>query len=497
MPSSIDQFESEATRMVYAGHTDPNTLATHYLPRNGADGQAAYHGQERRTLVLDLFRGLTIPLNPRLWQCLPAKQQYDFDTSPEIMRINRQILTLRGTADKKSQGERKKLYAEKRKLIAKRLRKWQKNQPVKHDDSPGYHRAIFDRVRFLMPERDRLAQNLFLIDRLRSPAGLAVLRDMLALYQKRRNVEYRPGLESDKCHCRKDSDGSPYDWRHTYDCHRTAAEKVDGFAELCFLCNEWFYGIGAWETHCQHHLDHPDSLPMWCDPLAYGGVLARAGYCPFCLGDERMSASVRMHQFKKRWTWLDHIQTHIRELENAARPLNCPRLHAHCPEKFDSVLDLQFHLQDAFGVERNDDTKKMKRPRYGVNDIPPSKRRKVQQCRNNSEENDRVTPLQTQYTIHNTYSDGMKRQPSPGSSGLSQGSTPSCSSGTSDCEGAAPSGCSTPLSSVPLEEVIDPAMSLVETWPGDELTDCTVDSGPFEAIPDTLQESQGTMTYRN
>lgn len=234
-----------------------------------------------------------MPRNPRLWQCIPAEQQYDCYTSAEMMHINQEILTLRGTTNIKSQEQRKKLYAEKRKLIAERLRKWQNNQPVKHDDLPGYPRAIFDCVRFLMPEWDRLAQNLFLIDKLRSPAGLAVLHDMLSLYQKRRNVEYRPGPEPDRCYCRKNSDGSSYDWRHIYDC------------------------------------------------LVYGAVLARAGYCPFCLGDERMPASVRMYHFQKRWTWLDHIQIHIRELKNATRPLNCPCLHSHCPRRFDSVLDLQ------------------------------------------------------------------------------------------------------------------------------------------------------------
>ncbi|KAJ4322073.1 hypothetical protein N0V84_005011 [Fusarium piperis] len=492
MSFSIDQFESEATRMVYAGHTDPNTLPTHYLPRNGADGQAAYFGQERRTLVLDLFRGLTIPRNPRLWQCLPAKQQYECDTSPEIVRINQQLLELRGTTDKKPL-ERKKLYAEKRKLVAERLRKWQKNQPVKHDDPPGYHRAIFDRVRFLMPERDRLAQNLFLIDKLRSPAGLAVLHDMLALYQKHRNVEYRPGLELDKCHCREDSNGSSYDWRHIYDCHKTAAAKADGFAELCFLCNEWFCGIGAWETHCQHHLDHPDSLPTWCDPLAYGGVLARAGYCPFCLGDERMPASVRMYQFKKRWTWLDHIQIHIRDLEDASRPLTCPRPHSPCPGVFESVLDLQFHLQDAFGIERSNDAKKIKRPRYGSDEVSPSKRMKAQQCRGSSEEDDRMAVLQTQQIFYNTYLDGVQRQLSPGSTGLSREPTTSYSSGIADSEDAAPSGYSTPLLSAQSEEVIDPAMSLVGPWPGDKLTGCTAASGPLEATPDTLQEIQGPL----
>ncbi|KAF5965393.1 carbonic anhydrase 2 [Fusarium coicis] len=433
----MNQFESEATRMVYAGHTDPNTLATHYLPRNGADGQAAYHGQERRTLVLDLFRGLTIPRNPRLWQCLPAKEQHDFDNSPEIININQELLRLRGSKDKGILEYRKKLYTEKRKRIAERLRKWQKNQPVKHDDPLGYHRAIFERVRFLMPERDRLSQNLFVVDKLRSPAGLAVLHDMLALYQKRRNVEYRPGLEPEKCQCK--DNGSTYDWRHVYDCYKTASAEVDGFSELCFLCNEWFCGIRTWEAHCQHHLDHPNSLPTWCDPLTYGGVLARAGYCPFCLGDERMQASTRMYQFQTRWTWLNHIQNHIEALTKSTVPLKYPRQHGHCPGYFDSVLDLQFHLQDAFGVKRSDDDKSLKRPRHGDDDIPRPKVKKVRHYDNESEKKDEMNALQPQHDFHNTYLDDLKQQPSPRLTGLSQESTPFYSSSTTDYVDAAPS----------------------------------------------------------
>ncbi|EXK83429.1 hypothetical protein FOQG_12291 [Fusarium oxysporum f. sp. raphani 54005] len=474
----MNQFESEATRMVYAGHTDPNTLATHYLPRNGADGQAAYHGQERRTLVLDLFRGLTIPRNPRLWQCLPAKEQYDFDNSPEIINIKQELLKLRGSKEKGLLEYRKRLYTENRKLIAERLRKWQKNQPVKHDDPPGYHRAIFERVRFLMPERDRLSQNLFVVDKLRSPAGLAVLSDMLALYQKRRNVEYRPGLEPERCQCK--NKGSAYDWRHIYDCYKSAATEVDGFSELCFLCNEWFCGIGTWETHCQHHLDHPNSLPTWCDPLTYGGVLARAGYCPFCLGDEGMQASTRMYQFQTRWTWLNHIQNHIRALTKATMPLKCPRQHGHCPGNFDSVLDLQFHLQDAFGVERSDDNKSRKRPRQEDDDMPPSKIKKVRHYDNESEEKNEMNALQSQYDFHNTYSDDLQQQPSPGLAGLSQESTPFYSSSTTDYVDAAPSACSTPLSSVPAEIIIDPAMSQVEICPNDELTRCAAPNSPAQ-----------------
>ncbi|KAF4441122.1 putative carbonic anhydrase 2 [Fusarium austroafricanum] len=316
---------------------------------------------------------------------------------------------------------------------------------------------------------------------------------MLALYQKRRSVEYRPGLELEKCQCRRDNSEYSYDWRHIYECYRAAATKVDGFAELCFLCNEWFRGIEAWETHCQHHLDHPDSLPTWCDPLVYGGVLARAGYCPFCLGDDRMKASARMHQFKQRWAWLDHIQTHIRTLDNTN--LSCPRQHTHCPGHFDSVLDLQFHLQDAFGVERSDDTRKMKRPRYEVDNTPPSKRKKVPQSRNSLEESDRTPAGKTQYTFHHTDPESMKRQSSPQSSRLSQESTPFFSSVATDFEGTAPSVTTPPSSMTPEtsetpESVIDPAMGVGGMWPNEGLTGGIVTSGPPETTLEISQENQ-------
>jgi hypothetical protein len=43
----------------------------------------------------------------------------------------------------------------------------------------------------MMPERDRLASSLFQVDTLRSPIGLAVLHDLIALYQRRSEVLYK------------------------------------------------------------------------------------------------------------------------------------------------------------------------------------------------------------------------------------------------------------------------------------------------------------------
>ena len=65
----------------------------------------------------------------------------------------------------------------------------------------GYHRTQFHRVRRLMPERDRLASNLFVVAPIRTNEGRSVLRDMIALCQQDAEVPFRPGLELERCSC--------------------------------------------------------------------------------------------------------------------------------------------------------------------------------------------------------------------------------------------------------------------------------------------------------
>src|SRR5207247_3473141 len=106
------------------------------------------------------------PRNPSLWQCLHAKKKYELENTQKFVDLTKQIAMQRGKTDSESQLHRKRLYTKKRKMFNEALRDWQQRQPVQRDDPPGYHRAIFDRVRFMMPERDRLAQNLIEVDEL-------------------------------------------------------------------------------------------------------------------------------------------------------------------------------------------------------------------------------------------------------------------------------------------------------------------------------------------
>jgi hypothetical protein len=170
------------------------------MPRNAADGQGAYLGSQGRSHVLELFRGLSLLRNPNVWQCLPTEKQYELHKSQEFLDLNEEIHVLKGLTDKELTSRRNMLHQRKRQLLNAKLRKWQK-QPQQDSDQAGYYRSIFDRVRFMMPERDRLASNLFEVAPLRSSVGLAILCNIMALYRKGSEVDYRPGLEPNKCNC--------------------------------------------------------------------------------------------------------------------------------------------------------------------------------------------------------------------------------------------------------------------------------------------------------
>ena len=119
---------------------------------------------------------MTLHHNPELWQVLPAKKQYELENTPEFTTIEEEIkvLTLMVKTDSTVKDTHNVLMAQKRKLVSDELRKCQEQQSGKLLASPddailmGYHRTQFHRVRRLMPERDRLASNLFLVTPIRS-----------------------------------------------------------------------------------------------------------------------------------------------------------------------------------------------------------------------------------------------------------------------------------------------------------------------------------------
>ena len=117
-----ESYKEESTRKIYAGHSDSNTLAQHYMLRNAADGQGAYLDSQGRSHVLELFRGLSLLRNPNVWQCFPAEKQYEVHNSQESLDLNEEIHVLKGLTDKESTSRRNMLYQRKRQLLNAKLR---------------------------------------------------------------------------------------------------------------------------------------------------------------------------------------------------------------------------------------------------------------------------------------------------------------------------------------------------------------------------------------
>jgi hypothetical protein len=322
--------------------------------------------------VSDVFRELSIPYNPNLSQRLPARKKYYLEHSQEYIALEKEIASLMGNRDSESRDQLATLRRKKRNTLNNALKLWQNRQSYNPNDQPEYHRALFARVRFIMPERDRLARDLFQVTKLRDLLGLSVLRDMMALYRQTSEVEFRPSLEWDKCCCPKKEENdqyescSEYDWKHVYDCYRKECSNIHGFADFCFLCNEWVFGKEEWRDHCRNHVNDLSTFPTYFDPLLHDGILASPGYCPFCLENPALEPEDRIHQFLHRAKWLEHTQRHIAKLRKSERETKstlvvCPRRSPRCPKNFHCVLELEFHLQDIHGVDMPKELKARKR----------------------------------------------------------------------------------------------------------------------------------------
>jgi hypothetical protein len=440
------------------------------------DGQATFLGDERRDVVNDAFRELTLPRNPNLWHSLPAAKQYEIENSQTWRDLEEKMANLKIDSDmdtKQQREEETKLRKQKAKLMKRELRKWQRRQPYKPGDPQGYHREIFSRCSFMMPARRRLADGMFEVAGLRSPAGLQVIHDMMELYEQEREVEFRPGLEPDRCCCNstdnpatddcsekkrdlqeKTSDTyDTYDWKHIYKCFKTTQERDHGFAELCFLCSEWFIDMELWEIHCQGHVNNLEDFPVFLDPLVFNSVLAIPGFCYDYLRNPKLPASIRKYQFKNKPKWQSHIQRHIDALPE--QPGKCELRTQQCSVPFNSALELQFHLQDAHGIHTLKRPKSRKRRSNQTDEeysIPPKKKQPTRQSE--EEVKCEIAKQQTRllkYACINTTIESVETATTSKSTSKST----SCGSSLASTPAASSYGCRSSRTQTPLSSICD------------------------------------------
>ena len=194
--------------MKFSGQSGPEVFRNFYMAEGSVDGQNSFLNQPLRRDHLESFRGMSMQCDPELWQALPAQMQYELERRPDFVALEEQIDDLTEeikTADEEAsrelQARRHKLHKDRQRFTLEELKKRRQSQPRNRQSCGTYepsqgdrHRSFFDRVRHMMPERDRLARTLFQPVSLRSPEGRSALRDLIALYKDDCRVAYQPVL---------------------------------------------------------------------------------------------------------------------------------------------------------------------------------------------------------------------------------------------------------------------------------------------------------------
>lgn len=142
-----------------------------------------------------------------------------------------------------------------------------------------------------------------------------------------------------------------------YRCFKSSLKTDHGFAKLCFPCDEWITSKEHWEAHCLKHIQE-NEIPLRCDPVIFRRGLARAGYCPCCLGDLTLPATDRMRHHKHSSGWKRHFSSCLeRYLKSLPEKdlVACP--HPRCTYH-DLKPSLSDHLKRSHGKSKLNVVKK-------------------------------------------------------------------------------------------------------------------------------------------
>ncbi|KAB5581217.1 hypothetical protein GE09DRAFT_1021124 [Coniochaeta sp. 2T2.1] len=350
----------------FAAQKNPSVLGNHYLhDLTTVDGASCYLGMKPRTDLTEDFRTATMRRNPDVGQSLPSSMRHELRQRDEYVLITNNIEDLnhqiKKTVDEDKLRElktdratayRQRDILEKEELTklrehTKRVHPAQRGQQHQGD---GQHRkkdeTEFDRIRHMMPERDRLSRTLFLRVSIRSPEGRSAMQDLINLRTQDSQVAYQEVLKPNKgcCpvgYCGRQMKDIPIAkrWDHVFRCQQNELMKEHSYAKFCFIptCSTWITSETAWHAHCQDHIDKND-LPFKCDPVKFRRAVACAGYCPFHLGDRKATAAERMQSFPDRSAWQRHISC-------------CSSRAKHCPDESEEATHVSSGDNDVYTVD--------------------------------------------------------------------------------------------------------------------------------------------------
>ena len=131
--------------------------------------------------------------------------------------------------------------------------------------------------------------------------------------------------------------------RHIEIAYGLARQRAE--LKYCFTCFDWLIEED-WDEHCQFHFASV-SFKI-CSIIVHCSTLVRPAFCPFCMGDNTLSASLRWSSWIRQEKLWRHLESHIK---TSCWPLDCP--HPWCNLELDDETSFLYHLNDAHDLRRN------------------------------------------------------------------------------------------------------------------------------------------------
>jgi hypothetical protein len=120
--------------------------------------------------------------------------------------------------------------------------------------------------------------------------------------------------------------------------------------DYCYFCFSWITEE-KWNEHCQSHIDSLSSKR--CGSITYCSTLLRPALCPFCIGNKKLDASIRLETWTRENQLRKHIGTH---LKGSRWPLKCP--FPLCDLELNKKENFLYHLDDVHSLKMSPDKTK-------------------------------------------------------------------------------------------------------------------------------------------
>ncbi|RHZ51559.1 uncharacterized protein CDV56_105238 [Aspergillus thermomutatus] len=370
LANRLDKVATDAERSQVLTQKDPNVFGRSYIDSTSAlSTMDVFLGEAMRLDHIEYLRGVGKYRAIGYPRHLPAQRQHAIQQNQDLQELEKRLQELH--VQQKANDDDSDSYEDKDDddsdvdeadadaKLAQYRKEWIESRVETQVKSGGKATEAIvynDITRCLFkaqPERQHLAEMIPSDKLLSYQEMLSAVESLLSLCTKDYNVFYRPGQEPLNGRCPVgdcNPNGLPRTQRsnHVQACQLKercrALGRKEAQLKYCYECFD-FFAEEQWEEHCNNHLEH--DVSRRCEIITYCYTLIRPGYCPLCLGCDSLTPSQRMKDWKRGNELRAHVNKDIKKMRG-----NYVCSHPMCQTKFESEIQLRYHLSDIHGLHK-------------------------------------------------------------------------------------------------------------------------------------------------